>query len=154
MGYAELNALERRLASLNNSLSSYNKGLSTQKKRKEKLESLIKEIKKVCNNNSDEVTDQIKKIISNVDDALKGITSASDIETEAELDKEKDIGEDSNMNHALSQLESELGDVKNKIADYEEKISVTKTKINNCRAAIRREQQSIANSYKNTCDNA
>ena len=80
MGWAELNALESNLTSLNNSLSSYNTKLSTQNKRKTKLEALIKEMKKVCNDDSDEVTDQIKKIINNVAGALKGFTSASDID--------------------------------------------------------------------------
>ena len=61
MGWAELNALESNLTSLNNSLSSYNTKLSTQNKRKTKLEALIKEMKKVCNDDSDEVTDQIKE---------------------------------------------------------------------------------------------
>ena len=84
-------------------------------------------MKKVCNDDSDEVTDQIKKIINNVAGALNGFTSASGIESDAKMDKEKDISEDGNMNNALSQLESELRDVKNKIADYEEKISTKKT---------------------------
>ena len=154
MGWAELNALENNLTSLNNSLSSYNTKLSTQKKRKEKLEDLIKAMKKVCNEDSDDVTAHIKKIVNNIDDALKGISSASDIEQDAKSDKEKDINEDGDMNNALSQLESELKDVKNKISDYEGRIATKKTEISNCKIAIRNEQRRIANSYKTTYDNA
>lgn len=154
MGWSELNALENNLTSLNNSLSSYKSKLSTQQKRKEKIEELIKNMKKVCNDNSDDVTAHIKKIISNIDDALKGVSSASDIESDARADKEKDITDDGNMNTALSQLQSELKDVKNKISEYEGKISTKNTEIRNCKNAIRNEQRNIANSYKTTYDNA
>lgn len=154
MGWSELNALENNLTSLNNSLSSYNSKLDTQRERKEKLEDLIKAMKKVCNDNSDDITTHIKKIINNIDDALKGVSTATDIEQDAKADKEKDINDDSNMNNALSQLESELRDVKNKISDYEGKIANKKTEISNCKTAIRNEQRSIANSYKTKYDNA
>ena len=73
-------------------------------------------------NSSNQNPAHIKKIISNIDDALKGVSSASDIESDARADKEKDITDDGNMNTALTQLQSELKDVKNKISEYESKI--------------------------------
>lgn len=154
MGFAELNALQSNLNSLNNSLSSYSSKLSTQNKRKTKLELLIKDMKKVCNDDSGEVTDYINKIVSNLDEALKGVSSVTGLEADVKSDKEKDVFEDGNMNNALTQLESELRDVNNKITNYESEISRKKAEISNCQTSIRREQRSIAISYKNQYDTA
>lgn len=154
MGFAEINALHSELTSLKKSLSNYETKRSSQKKRKTEVESLIKVIKSVCNDNSDDVTSHIKKIINNLDEALTGVSSVSSMQSDATSDKEKDVYGDGKMNNALTQMESELRDVSNKISDYDSKISTKKTEISNCQAAIKREQRNVANGYKIKYDNA
>lgn len=154
MGFYELNILQGKLNSLNDSLSRNTSKLDIQRKRKSELELLVKDIKKVCNSNSDDITSQINKIINNITEALIGVGSSNTIETEARADKEKDIYEDNIMNNALNQLESELRNVDNKISDYQSKISTAKNEITNCQISIKNERRSIAIDYKNKYDNA
>lgn len=154
MGFYELNILQGKLNSLNDSLSRNSSKLDIQRKRKSELELLVKDIKKVCNSNSDDITSQINKIINNTTEALIGVGSSNTIEIEAKADKEKDIYEDSIMNNALNQLELELRNVDNKISDYQSKITTAKNEITNCQVSIKNERRNIAIDYKNKYDNA
>lgn len=154
MGFERIIHLQSKISILNDSLSQYNSKLDVQRKRKDKIEKLIKNMKNVCDANCDDITDYIKKIVSSVEEALQGIKSSEEMKVNAAEDKEKDIYEDGKMNNALSQLESELKDVKNKITEYQSIISSTKSEICNCNVEIRKEQYVVASNYKNEYDNA
>ena len=91
MGFANLQALENRLSSLKSNLSSYNTQLDKQKKRKANIESIIKDMKSVCNNRTDDVNTHLNKMINNYEDATKGVSSASTLVSTTTADKEKDV---------------------------------------------------------------
>lgn len=154
MGFGNLNALESRLSGLRSNLSTYKSQLDTQKRRRSNIESIIKEMKSVCNNRSDDVNSYLNKIVNQIDDALKGISAVANIETTTTSDKEKDISADNNMNSALSQMQSELDDVERKISELETNINNTNSQISSCQASIRSEQRSIAIDYRNQYNNA
>lgn len=148
MGFANLQALESRLSSLKSNLSSYNSQLEKQKKRKSNIESIIKDMKSICNNRTDDVNTHLNKMINNYDEATKGVSSASALVSTTTLDKEKDISTDDNMNNALSQLQSELNDVCRKIGELEGNIQVCKSQISTCEVSIRSEKRNIALDYQ------
>ncbi len=75
MGFANLQTLENRLSSLKSNLSSYNTQLDKQRRRKENIESIIKEMKRICSNWTDDVNTHLNKMINNYEDAAKGVAS-------------------------------------------------------------------------------
>lgn len=154
MGFNELNNQQNRLTSLKNSLSGYKSKLNTQKKRKSKIEDLLKKMKSVVNDESDNVNDHITKIIRNLDNALKGTACESILLSDVKSDKEKDLNSDGNMNNAYYQLNSELTDVNRKISELEQNIKTTNSDITYCNNSIRQEKRNIANDYKSQYDQA
>ncbi|MGN0487681.1 MAG: hypothetical protein ACI4HO_00295 [Ruminococcus sp.] len=154
MGFSELNNLQNRLATLNGNLSSYNTQLSTQKKRREKLESLIRDMRSVVSNDYEAINSHMTKVINAIEPALKGVANAEIMYSVASSDKEKDINSDNDMNEALSQLESELRDVNSKIDSLEQNIRNTASQINTCNNSIAGEKRNIAQGYRNQYNSA
>lgn len=154
MGFANLQALESRLSSLRSNLSSYNSQLEKQKKRKSNIESIIEDMKSICNNRTDDVNTYLNKMINNYAEATKGVSSTPSLVSTTTLDREKDISEDDSMNDALLQLQSELNDVCRKIGELEGSIQVCKSQISTCEVSIRSERRSIALSYQRQLNNA
>ena len=76
-GFANLRTLENRLSSLKSNLSSYNTQLDKQRRRKENIESIIKEMKRICSNRTDDVNTHLNKMINNYEDAAKSAASTS-----------------------------------------------------------------------------
>ena len=154
MGFANLQTLENRLSSLKSNLSGYNAQLDKQKKRKANIESIIKDMKSICNNRTDDVNTHLNKMINNYEDATKGISSVSTLVSTTTADKEKDISEDGSMNNALSQMQSELNDVCRRIGELEGNIQACKSQISTCEVSIRSEKRSIALDYQRQLNNA
>ena len=154
MGFADLQTLERRLSSLRSDLSSYKSQLDKQNKRKSNIESMIKDMKSICNNRMDDVNTHLSKMINNYEEATKGVSSTSSLVSTTTLDKEKDISDDNNMSNALSQLQSELNDVCRKIGELEGNIQVCKSQISTCEASIRSEKRGIALDYQRQLNSA
>ena len=149
MSFASLQAQENRLVSLQSNLSSYKAQLSKQEKRKSDIESIIREIKGVCNNKTDDINSYLNKMLNTYDDATKGITSTPQLYSTTSSDKEKDFSSDGNMSNALSQIQSELNDVNRKINELKTNINNTSSQITSCQSAIRAERYNIANDYRN-----
>lgn len=154
MGFANLHAQENRLASLRSSLSSYKSQLEKMRKRKTDIESIIRDMQRICNNRTDDVNSYFTKMISSYDEATKGVSSSSILASTTRTDKEKDISTDDNMNNAYNQLNSELNDVNHKISELETNINNTNSQISSCEASIRSEKYNIANDYRNQFNNA
>jgi chromosome segregation ATPase len=154
MGFANLRTLENRLSSLKSNLSSYNTQLDKQRRRKENIESIIKEMKRICSNRTDDVNTHLNKMINNYEDAAKGVASTSTLLSTTTTDKEKDISEDDSMSNALSQLQSELNDVCRKIGELEGEIQVCKSQISTCESSIRSEKRNIAQDYQRQFNSA
>lgn len=154
MGFANLQVQENRLSSLKSSLSSYRSQLEKMKRRKSNIESIIEDMKSICNNRTDDVNTHLNKMINNYEDATKGISSAYALTTTTTSDKEKDISSDNNMNNALNQLQSELNDVNLKISELETNINNTNSQISSCEASIRTEKYNIASSYRDQFNSA
>lgn len=153
MGFNELNYQENRLANLKSNYSRCKSKLDTQKKRKNKIEDLLKKMKNVVNDRSDDVNDHISKIINNLDNALRGTTSASLLLGAVSSDKDKGLSDD-NMHNAYYQLRSEFSDVDNKIIELERELRKTDEDIHSCNNSIRYEKRNIASTYKTKFDQA
>ena len=144
MGFANLQALENRLSSLQSSLSSYKSQLDNQKKRKSNIESIIKDMRSICYNRTDDVNSHLNQMIYSYEDATKGASSPNLLTSTTRADKEKDITTDDNMSNALALLQSELSDVDQKISDLETNIKNTNTQISSCQTSIKTEKHNIA----------
>lgn len=154
MGFASLQTQENRLSSLQSSLSNFKSQRDKQKKRKSDLESIIKTMKSVCNDRTDDVNTHLNKMINNYEGAIKGISSVSTLITTTTSDKEKDIYSDNYMNSALTQLQLELNDVDRKINELDTKITNTNSQISSCQSSIRAEKHSIAAAYRDQYNSA
>ena len=154
MGFANLQTLENRLSTLKSNLSNYRSQLDTQNKRKSKIESIIKDMRNICDNRSSDVNGHLNKMINSFEEATKGGSVASLLVSTATTDREKDISSDDDMNNALSQLQSELNDVCRKIGELEGNIQVCKSQISTCEASIKSEKRSIALDFQRQYNSA
>lgn len=154
MGFANLQTLESRLSTLKSNLSNYKSQLDTYNKRKSKIESIIKDMKNICDNRTDDVNGYLNKMINSYDEATKGNSISSMLTSTTTADKEKDINYDDDMSNALSQLQLELKEVNRKIGELEGNIQVSKSQISDCETSIRSEKRSIALDFQRQYNSA
>ena len=147
MGFAELSSLESQLRTLEGNLKSYKDQLAKLKRRKSKVEDIIRDMQSVCNNKSGDVNGFINNIINSVESAIRGVINPT--KGIASSYKEKGIDSDGNMNSAYSQMKSELNDINRKIDELNSKISSTQGRIEDCEGQIRSQKYRIANGYRN-----
>lgn len=148
MGFYNLQSLNSRLSSLESSLSSYESQLRTQKKRREDIKEIIRNMRVVCNSDSSNITLLLNCMIQRYEPALVGVSSVGSLISTTTSDKEKGLSEDSNMNNAHSTLVSELKIVEAKISELESKIRHTRSQIASCKNSIRSEKHNIASGYR------
>lgn len=146
MGFDQLHVLEGRLSDLKLELSRCENSLVIQKKRKAKLDSLIKNMEIICNSDSDDVNFPLKQIRNAAYDAVKGLPTASNISASTTIDLEAGIHADSKLSVAYELLLAELKRVKETISELESKIANLKAQISSCEKSIRSEKWNIASS--------
>ena len=154
MGFEYLKTLQDKLAKLKSALSGHKSELKVQKDRKEDIEEIITNIKNVSNDRTDDVNSCLNKLIENYDDALKGCSSTTSLDSATSGDKEEDSFSDSQLSEALTELRNELNAVVRKISELEGNVSTESSQITSCESSIRTEKRNIALDYQNRLNNA
>lgn len=139
-----LSNLYRNLSYMRNQRSDLESQLRTYNRRRNEVESLIRDLTNVCDSDYSSLNSYADKIASSISYALKGTSSAGAIGNTVSSQKEGGSWSDGKISNALGELRQELNAIEHKINCLNSELHSVDRNINNTNNSIRQEERRVA----------